>query len=182
MGSLSMEYSREREVQIRLGKVCPYCRSDTKYASSSAEVYNGKDFGPIFICRPCRAWVGSHKDRQEPMGMVCKSDDKLSRVITHAYFDTLWQPASKYQIFKSRAAAYEAFAREMKLSPKLAHIGCLTIPECIKLQTVCKRLLKEKMPSKYEDYLLYVDFKIDKRHDARDVSSVIRAINRPKRR
>jgi len=175
-------YTDEMNKLERLGKRCPYCKSKTDYSKSSAEVYNGQDFGPIFICRPCKAWVGAHKDREEPMGMVCKSDDKLSRVITHAYFDPLWQPASKYQIFKTRAQAYEMFAREMKLPPALAHIGCLTISECVKLQAICKRLLKEKMSHKYEDYLLYVDFRIDKRHDARDVSSVIRAINRPVKR
>lgn len=42
------------------GKICWYCGNPTKLVSSTS-VY-AKDYGLIYLCEPCEAWVGMHEN------------------------------------------------------------------------------------------------------------------------
>ena len=44
---------------VATGKVCPYCGRRTSLADS-AEVYHGRSYGMMYICRPCGVYVGCH--------------------------------------------------------------------------------------------------------------------------
>ena len=42
---------------ILSGKICPYCGKESELIDST-EIYNGKSYGKMYICRPCDAYVG----------------------------------------------------------------------------------------------------------------------------
>lgn len=54
----------EEQREILSGRICPYCHVPTEY-KNSIEVY-GVDYGMIYYCPQCGAYVGVHKgtDRQ----------------------------------------------------------------------------------------------------------------------
>ncbi len=47
----------EYDINILSGQVCPYCGKKTELINS-AEVYAGKSYGWMYICRDCDAYVG----------------------------------------------------------------------------------------------------------------------------
>lgn len=53
------------------GEVCAYCERKTEKVSS-AEVYgtDEPDYGTMYLCRRCDAWVGCHKGTDNALGRV----------------------------------------------------------------------------------------------------------------
>lgn len=49
----------EEQREILSGRICPYCHVPTEY-KNSIEVY-GVDYGMIYYCPQCGAYVGVHK-------------------------------------------------------------------------------------------------------------------------
>jgi hypothetical protein len=47
------------------GHVCSYCYGQTEYVYS-LEVYS-KSYDMIYLCRPCKAWVGVHEGTDMPL-------------------------------------------------------------------------------------------------------------------
>jgi hypothetical protein len=57
--------------------------------STSSHIY-GRDFGPVWDCRPCDAFVGCHPDGS-PKGTLAQKPRREYRKALHAVFDHLWQ-------------------------------------------------------------------------------------------
>jgi len=82
---------------------CPYCEKDTTFAATSAHRYQ-KDYGPLWECKPCGAWVSCHKTTNKPKGTVANGQDRLLRRQAHAAFDVLWkEKARRHALSWSRA-------------------------------------------------------------------------------
>ena len=108
---------------IIAGKVCPYCGRRTVLADSS-EIY-GRSYGPIYLCRPCRAYVGCHKGTTMALGRLANEELRLAKNQAHQVFDRLWQ-----ENLVSRHEAYRILAEELAINPDYAHIGMLDVAQC----------------------------------------------------
>lgn len=127
------------DTEILYGKKCPYCGRKSEHINSK-EVY-GKDYGMLYACRPCDAYVGTHRTNpQRALGRLADRNLRYWKKQAHRYFDALW----KYGIYKGRkkhevrTAAYEWLANEMDLPVKYCHIGMFTVMQCKRAIVICK--------------------------------------------
>lgn len=116
---------------------CPYCDGRSVLASS-AEVYGGRDYGPIYLCRPCDAYVGCHPGTTKPLGRLANAELRQWKQRAHAAFDPLWKRGSKQQRFKRRRDAYAWLANNMGLSGDACHIGMFNVTQCKQVVDLCK--------------------------------------------
>ena len=114
---------------------CPYCQKEAVLTDS--RVIYGKSYGLIWLCSPCKAWVGTHKNSptHKPLGSLAKEELRVLRMKAHHSFDSLWK---KWGI--TRREAYVYLQNLMDMTPEQAHIGRFNEHECQKLL----KLLKEK--------------------------------------
>lgn len=119
---------------INKGLICPYCSSETEY-TDSLEVYS-KSYGMIYICKPCDAWVGTHKgDPTQALGRVANAELRELKTQVHKLFDPLWEKAVKVRGWskqKARSSAYSWLAKRMLLPVEQCHIGMFDIERCQK--------------------------------------------------
>jgi hypothetical protein len=94
----------------------------------SAEVYRGQSFGPIYLCRPCQAWVGCHKGTTNSLGRLANRELRAAKQQTHAMFDPLWVRGSKRNA--ARRNAYRWLAKQLQISEELCHIGLFDLSDC----------------------------------------------------
>lgn len=129
---------KARISDIIKGKVCPYCGKKPVLENSS--IIYGKDYGPIYMCRPCRAWVGVHKGTVKPLGRLANEELRYWKKEAHASFDPIWQAKVNqgWGKFKARNSTYEWLAKEMKLPLEHTHIGMFDVNQCKKVIELCK--------------------------------------------
>lgn len=120
--------------------LCPYCGNKAELADT-AEVYRGRSYGMMYICRPCQAWVGCHKGTNKPLGRLANEQLRHFKQKAHAAFDPLWQRGSRRR-FESRSAAYEWLAGKMRLSRDECHIGMFDVDDCKNVVQFCTLLLR----------------------------------------
>jgi hypothetical protein len=115
---------------------CQYCGGRAVLVDS-AEVYGGRSYGMIWLCRPCQAWVGVHRNSPDraPLGRLANAELRAWKVKAHAAFDPLW----KYGRMPRREA-YQVMQRILDLTPIQAHIGKLDVDQC---QTLVRELARE---------------------------------------
>jgi hypothetical protein len=73
---------------------CPYCGDKAKLFKSSERFYGGRDFGPVWACVPCEAWVGCHKNSKRnfaPKGRLANAALRKAKMEAHKSFDRLWR-------------------------------------------------------------------------------------------
>ena len=129
------------------GKICPYCNKDTVYVDSK-EIYS-KSYGMIYLCRPCKAWVGVHKGTNNSLGRLANSELRPAKNDAHFYFDILWIEKTKRgtKKHKAREKAYQWLSKRMGLSRFQTHIGWFDIEQCKKVVEICKPIV-----DKLKDY------------------------------
>jgi uncharacterized protein DUF3268 len=59
-------------VDIITAKICPYC--GCKPVLENSKVVYGKDYGLIYHCRPCKAWVGVHRNSVRALGRLANEE------------------------------------------------------------------------------------------------------------
>lgn len=114
--------------------VCPYCEAPAVLQLTSAHLYNGRDFGPVWECAPCNAWVGCHKNssRHAPLGVPANREVRDLRKEAHALFDPLWLSAMQVRGLsksKARAAAYAWLGERMGRTTGHCHISWMQADE-----------------------------------------------------
>lgn len=62
----------EEQREMLKGKICPYCHIPTEY-KNSIEVY-GIDYGMIYYCPKCRAYVGVHAGTDRAKGRLANAE------------------------------------------------------------------------------------------------------------
>ena len=107
------------------GQICPYCGRKT-VLTDSAEIY-GRSYGLIYLCRPCRAYVGCHKGTTRALGRLANEELRVAKHQAHEAMDRLW----KEKIIP-RSEAYRWLAIELEIDPDYAHIGMLDADQCHK--------------------------------------------------
>lgn len=138
--------------------VCPYCDVRSVLASS-AEVYGGRDYGPIYLCRPCNAWVGCHVGTTLPLGRLADAVLRTWKTRAHDAFDPIWQGAvdaafTRHGFFpkgvkaRYRSAAYGALAGLLGIPKPDCHIGMFDVDTCRRVIELCEtgRLVRMLAP------------------------------------
>ncbi|MBO5020697.1 MAG: hypothetical protein J6D52_08545 [Clostridia bacterium] len=64
--------------------ICRYCGGKVILTDSS-QIY-GKDYGKIFLCTTCNAFVGVHKKTEKPLGTLANSILRSKRKETHQVY------------------------------------------------------------------------------------------------
>lgn len=105
---------------------CPYCDGPAVLVDS-AEVY-GRSYGKMWLCRPCKAYVGVHKGTDKPLGTLANAELREWRKRAHAAFDLLWKSRRM-----SRGKAYRKLMQIVGVCHENAHIGMFNIEQCKKL-------------------------------------------------
>jgi hypothetical protein len=126
---------------------CPYCDEAALFLSSSAALYGGRDYGPVWACLPCHAWVGVHKDTRTPYGRLADGNLRRMRQDAHRYFDHLWHrklgelsPDRKRNVVlkQVRGDAYRWLASNMNLTNDECHIGMFDEDQCREVVRLCQ--------------------------------------------
>lgn len=108
--------------------ICQYCGKQAEYVDS-AEVY-ATSYGMIYICKPCNAYVGVHKDTDKPKGTLANKELRELRKTCHALFDPLWKSGKV-----KRKDAYLRMSQFIDIPENEAHIGMFDNEKCLKLIT-----------------------------------------------
>jgi len=123
---------------------CPYCQGEVLLASST-EVYGGRDYGPIYLCRPCWAYVGCHPGTTKPLGRLANAELREWKKRAHAAFDPIWRErfARKnaidptYKKGMARGGRYKCLAELMGITRQECHIGMFDISQCQQVVELC---------------------------------------------
>ena len=114
--------------------ICPYCGRKAVYTDSS-EVYRGRSYGMIYLCRPCSAWVRVHRGTDKPKGRLADAELRKWKTAAHEAFDPLWQ-IGKFK--RRRDAAYAWLAVQMGLPKEQTHIGMFDVDQCKRVIQIIK--------------------------------------------
>ena len=119
---------------------CPYCKVPARFFASSAKFYNGRDYGPVYACEPCGAWVGCHKGTHNALGRLANKELRAAKQLAHGAFDRLWQAKIRKEgLSKGRArkAGYTWLAIQMGIEVHRCHIGWMDLEECRRVVELC---------------------------------------------
>lgn len=122
------------------GKKCPYCEKPTQFVDSSV-VYKSS-YGMIYICWPCKAWVGTHKGSEKSLGTLAKTRLRELRNAAHFWFDKLWKDSPKKLRSENRHASYIWLSNILDIPKPLTHIGMFNEEQCRKTIEACKAKIK----------------------------------------
>jgi hypothetical protein len=115
--------------------LCSYCGAVAHHHRSSEFLYNGRDYGPVWHCQPCAAWVGCHPGKDKPLGRLARADLRRSKQQAHQAFDRLWRDRSECG---SRSAAYAWLATQLGIDRSTCHIGMMNVSMCRKVVEICQ--------------------------------------------
>ncbi len=113
--------------------LCDYCSCPAVF-TDSAEVYNGRSYGMIYLCKPCRAYVGVHKGTKKPLGRLANAELRRMKIAAHYAFDHIWKDGHE-----TRKCAYKWLAGELKIEGNKCHIGMFDEDMCQKVVNVCSQ-------------------------------------------
>jgi hypothetical protein len=124
MSKLKKKMAR-RQNKPQLKVICPYCIKPANLVDS-AVVY-GTSYGKMWLCSPCDAYVGTHKDSKQhiPLGRLANAELRRWKIRAHDAFDPLWKSGEM-----SRGKAYLLMQDLMGISAGQAHIGEFTVDDC----------------------------------------------------
>lgn len=125
----------EDQKQIITGKVCPYCLRPSIFVDDK-EIY-GKHFGMAYWCKPCDAYVGTHKNGTESKGRLANKKLRTLKIAAHHHFDKLWKGEHI-----DRSSAYKWLSEALDLPPEYTHIGMFSELTCQKVIELSKLKLK----------------------------------------
>lgn len=121
--------------------LCPYCGEKAKLLENSAELYNGRDYGPAWACVPCGAWVGCHPGTRTPLGRLADKELRQAKIAAHAAFDRLWKAKLRREGGRkklARGAGYKWLAAQLGIEREECHIGMMDVALCRRVVEVCR--------------------------------------------
>ena len=125
------------------GLVCPYCGNGTEYIDSSF-IY-GRNYGMIYICKPCDAYVGVHKGTDNALGRLADRELRDAKKEAHYYFDQIAKTGLINKIWKeyipnmsNRNKAYLWLSKQMNIDKEFCLIGMFDIEQCKQVVEICR--------------------------------------------
>ena len=121
--------------------LCPYCRNDAELVDSLDNRGNVK--GKKWVCEPCGASVGVHKNSKTfvPLGTLANAELRHWRVLAHRSFDPIWmhcERINKCSRLKARSDGYRWLSESLSIPIDRCHIGKLTLDECMLVVEFCE--------------------------------------------
>ncbi|OUA88442.1 hypothetical protein BK706_17350 [Bacillus thuringiensis serovar leesis] len=118
-------------IEVEAPKQCPFCNRDVVFTSNK-ELY-GKEYGngKCYLCRNCKASVGTHNGTTQPLGVMANKEMKVLKKACHDLFDYVWISRKL-----SRGRAYSILADQLGILPKDCHFGYFQIDMLIKSITI----------------------------------------------
>ena len=135
--------------EIISGDICPYCLEPTHYVDSS-EVYS-KSYGMIYLCPPCKAWVGTHSNGLA-LGRLANAELREAKKEAHHYFDQLWKSGYINKLSKKfieggiRKKAYLWLSYQLGVQKLHCHIGYFDVDMCKRVVEIVKKHYPECIP------------------------------------
>jgi hypothetical protein len=128
--------------------ICPYCEASSVLVPDT-EVYARGYGGQVYLCRPCRAWVGCHKNskRHAPLGRLANQHLRTLKVECHAAFDRIWRAAVEIRGWTrshARLTAYAWLAKEMDVEVRKCHIGYFDDNQVQQAIEICRSIGRKK--------------------------------------
>jgi hypothetical protein len=114
------------------------CGQMAIYRLRSDHLYR-RDYGPVWECAPCQAWVGCHPDGK-PLGRLANASLRRAKQAAHAAFDPKWHAIQREeQCSKSRArgVAYKWLADHLGIDVRDCHIGMFDEVQCQRVVEIC---------------------------------------------
>ena len=136
-----MEQLTSFEKDILSGKICPYCKCETKKVTDK-EIYGPQSkYDKSFIqCIENRDhYVGTFANGRS-LGRLADSELRKLKREGHAVFDKLWQ--GEDATFNSRDHAYTWLSRKMRLSMDLTHFAMFNDDQCIQSIQIVNAFMK----------------------------------------
>lgn len=131
-----------RPTTAPLAKKCRYCKAQAKLLCRSDIGYPYRwDYGPVWVCIPCKAWVGCHPGTTRPLGGLANAELRDWKVKAHAAFDPLWlrkMRRDQCSKGKARKAAYRWLAVQLGIPFKKTHIGYFDVGQCQRVVELCQ--------------------------------------------
>lgn len=125
-------------------QTCPYCGQPAALIENSAQLYRGKDYGPIYVCTPCDARVGCHPGTLVALGPLANAELRQARNAAHKAFDVLWKIKwSRTRDGASRSKAYAWLARELGIGQAQCHIAMFDLGQCARVVAICTPVLHQ---------------------------------------
>ena len=132
MGARNVSHSSRR----------PYCGVGAVLFLNSGRFYGSRDFGPVWACEPCKAWVGTHKNSHghRPLGRLANKELRVAKILAHHTLDALWHRKmvrDHVRKKEARTAAYKWLAEQMQIERRDCHIGMFDIAQCDRVIEIC---------------------------------------------
>lgn len=125
-----------RQKKILRGELCPYCGNKTKFTDS--KIIYGVDYGKIYLCEPCDAYVGCHKGSCRSLGRVANKELREYKKEAHKYFDIIWQEGHE-----KRRNVYLHLSSYLNIPEKYTHIGMFSVETCKRVIDWSKMVLND---------------------------------------
>lgn len=124
--------------------ICPYCATAAVLVADT-EVYQVGYGKMVWLCRPCKAWVGCHRDSKDhkPLGRLANAELRALKIRAHAGFDPIWRAAMlhrKWPKGKARGMAYKWLAKQMGINAKDCHIGMMDEQQSRAVAEICSAI------------------------------------------
>lgn len=136
-------FRKQSPAAVEAAPQCPYCGAASVFLPSTESLYRGQDYGPAFVCKPCGAWVGAHRDTLKPMGRLANKELRALKIQCHARFNPLYLdlrsaypdhgPLNTYKKkvrHAARSRAYEWLAEQLNIAGEDCHIGMFDEARC----------------------------------------------------
>jgi hypothetical protein len=115
------------------------------FLRSSESLYHGRDYGPVYACLPCQAWVGCHRGTTQPLGRLADAELRRAKMDAHQAFDRTWRAlharrqADEPQctLRRTRASRYRRLAELLGIPPRDCHIGMFDVETCRRVVALC---------------------------------------------
>jgi zinc-finger-containing domain len=100
--------------------------------------YRGRDYGPVWACLDCDAWVGCHSGTHKPLGRLADKELRQWKMHVHRYFDPIWEARlarkrsadPKYTKAMARGGRYKALSLILGIPQQECHIGMFDVSRC----------------------------------------------------
>ncbi len=124
-------------------KLCRYCRQEARlmHFGHPQYVYRS-DWGPVWACIGCNAWVGCHDGTTEPLGGLANAELRKWKRAAHAAFDPLWKKKIAREGCSkgvARRAGYKWLSEALGIPLEKTHIGFMCLEECQKVVEICSK-------------------------------------------
>lgn len=124
------------------GDPCDVCRGAVILMRDTSSLYQGRDYGPAYVCQGCGARIGCHKNskRFASLGRLANEELRQAKMAAHAAFDPLWRRKMRKEGIsqsKARRLAYRWLADQLGIDRNSAHIGAFDVDLCRRVVEIC---------------------------------------------